>query len=525
MDTDGEFYDASSDDECYDYSEDDEHDCDGDDEHEAVAAKPETIQQLLFQELCRPNLLAVAEKKKSHVVLTEQDMHQRLGEEVAATAEVFCVPTDWALALLLHYGWNPLRLHEEWFADQDRIRDAVGLGAAAAVPGDDMILTCGICAEATPTANMSSAGCDHGYCHDCWRRYVAAGLEDGGSCLALRCPDPSCSRAVLRGMAQRFATGAGRDAYARALARSYVDAWHWRFKPCTAPGCGLVIEIGGEDGDLECRCGNAFCWRSGGAPHWPAGCAAAARWAREADAASADWILLHTKPCPRCRRPIERAPGGCDSMECAAPCGHRFCWACLAPAPAYGAAVWSRCERDQPPPETEAEKDEKARARLALDLFMYFYDLWMDNLRERRKAEAELRNLRRHGMLPRARGKVESGCLEIVEAAWEQVAEGRRVLGNACAHGKWLQKADKARCQLFEFQHGETDAMLERLQELAKKGAAPEETMEVFRDNLAELTWAARCAVENFTKAVEDGMPEVGVPASRGKRGTAQVMS
>ncbi|CAL5014068.1 unnamed protein product [Urochloa decumbens] len=487
----GDFSDASSlsDGECYDCSDKDD-DRYRDDLEEAVAAYLELTDQAdIIQQACRRNLVAV-EKSKSHAVLTQQDIHQRLGEELAATAELFSVPADWALALLVHYGWNTLRLHEEWFVEQDRIRDAVGLGGAAAVPGDE-IVTCGVCAEAKPAADTSSAGCDHRYCHDCWRGYVAAALEDA-RCLALRCPDPSCSRA-----------------------------------PCTAPGCGLAIELAPgreDDADLECRCGNAFCWRCGGAPHWPAGCAAAARWARAADGASGDWILLHTKPCPACRRPIERAPGGCDNMECAPPCGHRFCWGCLAPTPAYGATVWRCCELEQPPPETEAEKEDKARARLALDLFTYCHDLWMDNFRERRKAEAELRKLRSHEMLPRTRAEAESGCLEMVEAAWEQVAEGRRVLGNACAHGKWLQEADKARCHLFEFQHGEADAVLERLQQCVVKGAAAaEETMEVFRQNLFELTRAARRGIDNFTKAVEDGMPEVGAQAaSSSKRGTSK---
>ncbi|CAN6297856.1 unnamed protein product [Urochloa humidicola] len=325
-------------------------------------------------------------------------------------------------------------------------------------------------------------------------------------------------------MQKGFATRAGADAYARALARSYVDARHRRFKPCTAPGCGLSIEVApgasAEDADLECRCGNAFCWRCGGAPHWPAGCAAAARWARDADDATAGWLLLNTKPCPRCRRPIERI-GGCDNMECAAPCGHRFCWGCLEPTPTtpeYGTNVWRRCEREQPPPEAAGTMEEKARPQMALDRFLYYQELWMDNLRERRNAEAELRKLRRHDWrLPRAPGEAESGCLEILEAAWEQVAEGRRVLGNACAHGKRLQEADEARWELFEFQHSETDAVLERLQELAVMGAAQVESLEVFRGNLAELTWAARLGVENFAKAVEDEMPEVGAPTSTGK--------
>lgn len=90
-------------------------------------------------------------------------------------------------------------------------------------------------------------------------------MEDG-SCLALRCPEASCSRAVLRGMIGRFATLAARDAYSRHLARAYVGERHVGLKPCTAAGCRL-LSADSRDADMACACGNAFYWRSGGEQH------------------------------------------------------------------------------------------------------------------------------------------------------------------------------------------------------------------------------------------------------------------
>jgi ariadne-1 len=231
MDTDGEFSDASSDGDRLSY------DC------------SESDRESLSYDCCESDCESLGDNEvvAPNAVLTVQEIGQRLSQEVAATAELFSVPADWALALLGHYRWNPLRLQDEWFTDQGLVRDAVGLGDAAvgSVPGavGEELMTCAICTEGKPAEEMASAGCAHYYCHDCWRGYVTAALDDGGRCLRLRCPDASCSRAVLRGMAERFATGAGRDAYARALARAYVEARHLRFKPCTAPGCSCVIEI------------------------------------------------------------------------------------------------------------------------------------------------------------------------------------------------------------------------------------------------------------------------------------------
>ncbi|RLM60499.1 putative E3 ubiquitin-protein ligase ARI5 [Panicum miliaceum] len=83
-----------------------------------------------------------------------------------------------------------LRLHEEWFAERDQIRDAVSLDDTpfAVVPGDrdDEVVACSICVEAKPAAHIASAGCAYRYCRRCGRSYVAAALDGGGA----RAPAP-----------------------------------------------------------------------------------------------------------------------------------------------------------------------------------------------------------------------------------------------------------------------------------------------------------------------------------------------
>lgn len=39
------------------------------------------------------------------------------------------------------------------------------------------------------------------------------------------------------------------------------------------------------------------------------------------------WLMLNTRPCPRCRVPIQKQ-GGCNHMQCRA-CKASFCWACM----------------------------------------------------------------------------------------------------------------------------------------------------------------------------------------------------
>ncbi|RLN40445.1 putative E3 ubiquitin-protein ligase ARI5 [Panicum miliaceum] len=195
-----------------------------------------------------------------------------------------------------------LQLHEEWFAEQDQIRDAVSLDDTpfAVVPGgrDDEVVACSIFAEAKPAAHMASAGCAYRYCRRSWRGYVAAALDCGGARgLALRGAPTSTPHSA--GWWSGSPRGAGRYAYARALA--YVGAR----RPCAAFGYGCAIKLAPDSAECDpaCRCGIAFCWR------WPVGCSASARWARDTDWESADWLLLHAKKSLRCRRPIKRASG------------------------------------------------------------------------------------------------------------------------------------------------------------------------------------------------------------------------
>mmetsp|Transcript_25539 Transcript_25539/g.71921 ORF Transcript_25539/g.71921 Transcript_25539/m.71921 type:complete len:488 (+) Transcript_25539:3-1466(+) len=55
----------------------------------------------------------------------------------------------------------------------------------------------------------------------------------------------------------------------------------------------------------------------------------------QADQSSEVWLRQHSRPCPRCKAPIEKQ-GGCNHMACAA-CQLKFCWACMRPSWVCGA--------------------------------------------------------------------------------------------------------------------------------------------------------------------------------------------
>lgn len=58
-------------------------------------------------------------------------------------------------------------------------------------------------------------------------------------------------------------------------------------------------------------------------------CVTVGMWLRKnsAESENANWILANTKPCPKCKRPIEKNQG-CMHMVCSQ-CRSEFCWLCL----------------------------------------------------------------------------------------------------------------------------------------------------------------------------------------------------
>ncbi|XP_076439610.1 uncharacterized protein LOC143279453 [Babylonia areolata] len=179
------------------------------------------------------------------------------------------------------------------------------------------------------------ASCQHWFCDTCWQSHVTVAMQEKGS-RNLQCPEFGCEEEVDLGTLLSLQNVHDVILQQRRLVevkvmRLFLCKW------CPNPHCGRVVKLAAspsqvldEPTSMSCPCGQQFCFRCHGDPHWPLSCEDQADyhallrkngyWTREDTL-----VTVRGKPCPSCRLFIERV-GGCPYMTC--PCGFTFWWCC-----------------------------------------------------------------------------------------------------------------------------------------------------------------------------------------------------
>ncbi|XVF29276.1 hypothetical protein REPUB_Repub15cG0106900 [Reevesia pubescens] len=492
-----------------DYCSDDDHDYglledDDDDGQDAVVSR-------------RP--------QPSYTVLKEADIKRRQEDDISKVSTVLSISRVDATILLRHYHWSVSKVHDEWFADEERVRKSVGLLERPVVlVSNARELTCGICFESLPHDNITSAACGHPFCRTCWRGYICTNINDGPGCLSLRCPDPSCNAAVGQDMIDKLATCEEKKKYSRYLLRSYIED-NRKTKWCPAPGCDYAVDyaVGGGNFDVSCFCSHGFCWNCTEEAHRPVDCNTVEKWIlkNSAESENMNWILANSKPCPKCKRPIEKNQG-CMHMTCTPPCKFEFCWLCLGAWADHGERTggFYACNR------YEAAKDEgvydeaerrREMAKNSLEKYTHYYERWASNQLSRQKALSDLNQMQTVHLekLSDLQCTPESQ-LKFITEAWLQIVECRRVLKWTYAYGYYLPEHEHAKRQFFEYLQGEAESGLERLHQCAEKelnkfvtGDSPSKDFDDFRAKLAGLTSVTKNYFENLVRALENGLADV----------------
>ncbi|KAK4744006.1 hypothetical protein SAY87_010318 [Trapa incisa] len=468
---------------------------------------------------------AVHRYQQNYTILTEEDIRKRQEDDITRVSTVLSISSNDAIILLRHYNWSVSKAHDAWF-DEAGVRKAVGLLERPIVMHHNAReLTCGICFESYPCDRIYSVACGHPFCSTCWAGYISTSINDGPGCLSLRCPDPSCCAAVGQRMIDCLATEDEKKKYFLYLVRSYVEDSR-KTKWCPAPGCEYAVEFsaGSEGYDVSCSCSYNFCWNCTEEAHRPVDCGTVAKWIMKnsAESENMNWILANSKPCPKCKRPIEKNQG-CMHMTCTPPCKFEFCWLCLGAWSDHGERTggFYACNRYEAAKQEGAYDEAERRrdmAKNSLERYTHYYERWASNQSSRQKALADSNQMQTVHLekLSDTQCQPESQLKFIIEA-WQQIVECRRVLKWTYAYGYYLPEYEHAKKQFFEYLQGEAESGLERLHQCAEKellqflsdDGPASSSFNDFRTKLAGLTSVTKNYFENLVRALENGLSDV----------------
>ncbi|XP_042483690.1 probable E3 ubiquitin-protein ligase ARI8 [Macadamia integrifolia] len=465
------------------------------------------------------------QQEKNYTILSEVDIRRRQDQGIKTISTVLSISRSWSSILMCHYNWNISKVHEAWFTDEEKVRKSLGLLEKPnfEFPENFQELVCPICFENYPLDKMASVDCGHFFCVTCLGGYISTSINDGPGCLMLRCPDPSCSVAIDQDLINQLVSDEDKEKFSRYLLRSYIET-NRKIKWCPSPGCGFAIEFAigssSKSWDVICRCSYGFCWNCTEEIHRPVDCDTVAKWIlkHSSESESTNYILVYTKPCPKCKRPIEKNHG-CMHMTCRAPCNFEFCWLCLSEWSGHSIA----CNRYNTGKEDGGTginiEDERRRkkARLYLEKYSHYYERWASNQSSRQKALADLHQMQTTQLDNlMAKQPETSGHLEFITEAWLQIVECRRVLKWTYAYGYYLPEDEHAKIYLFEYLQGQAESELERLHDCAEKELqvyieteCSSQGFKEFRAKLIGLTKVTGNYFENLVQALESGLSDV----------------
>ncbi|KAJ4807793.1 RING/U-box superfamily protein [Rhynchospora pubera] len=478
----------------------------------------------------------LSKQDQRYNILEEEDIRQRQEEDISKISGILSISKDAACILLRHYKWNVTKVHDEWFANEESVRKAVGLLEEPVLIPSSTALTCGICFETLPSSNMRAAACGHHYCIDCWKGYIGGSIKDGPICLGLCCPEPSCNVSIDHRMIKEIASSEDHEKFVRFLYRSYVED-NRKIKWCPAPGCEHAVEffLADSNNDVLCKCSHWFCWNCTEEAHRPVDCETVTKWLikNSAESENMNWILANSKPCPKCKRPIEKNQG-CMHMTCTPPCKFEFCWLCLGAWQSHGertGGFYSCNSYEKAKKEGVYDESEKRRemAKNSLERYMHYYERWASNQSSRLKALSDLRAMETEKIAKLSETIREPETqLRFILDAWHQIVECRRVLRWTYAYGYYIPDKETARKQLFEYLQGEAEAGLERLHQCAEKELQEYfnnyenptdipiyEDFRQYRVKLCSLTSVTKNYFENLVRALENGLEDVSCSSSQ----------
>ncbi|ESR48151.1 hypothetical protein CICLE_v10003455mg [Citrus x clementina] len=281
-----------------------------------------------------PETENMARASASSMVIPKESLLAAQMGDLLRVMDLLSVKEKHARTLLIHYRWDVEKVFAVLVEEgKDKLFAQAGV---TVVENDHQVplsqcsstFCCNICCDDVSPQEVTTMDCGHCFCNNCWTEHFIVKINDGQSrrikCMALKC-NVVCDEAKIRCLVSARDSNIA-DKFERFLLESYIDD-NRRVKWCpSVPHCGNAIQVEADElCEVECACGFQFCFSCSSVAHSPCSCLMWELWSKkfEVESLSLNWISSHTKPCPKCCKPIEKN-GGCNMVRCK--CGITFNW-------------------------------------------------------------------------------------------------------------------------------------------------------------------------------------------------------
>ncbi|GBG26191.1 E3 ubiquitin-protein ligase dbl4 [Hondaea fermentalgiana] len=442
-----------------------------------------------------------AAQQDEYTVMTPAMLRAEQEKLIKNVSDVLDTSYDISNVLLLHFKWNKERLFDAYYADPEKAcRDAgavplvenarVGTDADAAGGSKEQgVFMCQILYMEVPYKYTFSLGCsgedgtEHRFSLDAWQKYLCTKVGEGKDCIFTRCPADKCQAMVSPKVWEDILTRELDEpldektrqrhaetlrVYQRHLATSFVDI-NRNIRWCPGKHCECAVLASGAVKEVRCTgCDQLFCFKCGADAHAPVSCKGLAAWQEKClnESETANWILAHTKVCPKCSTRIEKNQG-CNHMTCRM-CRHDFCWICLQPWSEHGTTTggYYNCNKFEGGT-SDGNEDTAARAKKELDRYLHYYKRFATH-QQAGKFATEQRKQAEQRMIDMQSKDQEQSWVDVqfLQQAVEQLIECRRVLMYTYAFAYFLP--DGAKKELFEYNQSMLERNTEHLSELSE---------------------------------------------------------
>ncbi|KAF5181035.1 Rbr-type e3 ubiquitin transferase, partial [Thalictrum thalictroides] len=268
-------------------------------------------------------------------VITRESLLAAQREDLRRVMDMLNLSEQHARTLLIHHRWDVQKVLAVLVEKgKDRLYAEAGVTVlnrkSHFTSQSSSEVTCIICMEDIAMEEVTEMDCGHCFCNNCWTEHFIVKINEGQSrrirCMAHKC-HAICDEAVIRNLVSARDPDLA-ERFERFLLESYIED-NRMVKWCpSVPHCGNAIRV--EDDqycEVECTCGQQFCFGCSSEAHSPCSCLMWELWTKKCkdESETVNWMTAHTKPCPKCNKPVEKN-GGCNLVSCI--CGQPFCWLC-----------------------------------------------------------------------------------------------------------------------------------------------------------------------------------------------------